>query len=95
MTSVIDSIRDMFADKANLIDTGDGTLIVQPADGAEGPVAAGKTHVLSHLHYVDKAGHTHGVLIDTVTTHSDGVTPFGGSTTIEILADVVITPPPG
>jgi hypothetical protein len=93
MPSVSDSIRDLFADKGNLLDPGDGTVIVQPADAAEGP-ATGQTHVLSHLTYMDKAGHIHAVLIDTVTTISDGVTS-GGSTTIEILADVVVTPPPG
>jgi len=36
MTSVIGSVRDLFADKGNLIDTGDGTVIVQPVDAAEG-----------------------------------------------------------
>jgi len=40
---------------------------------------------------VDKAGHLHAVLVNTILTAAGGAS----SRTIEILADVVVTPPPG
>jgi hypothetical protein len=81
-----DSIKDLFKDKGDLLGTG----VVR---GGE-PEAAGDVGSLHHvesLTYVDKAGHIHAVLLDTVTTASGSRL----SSTIEILSDVVITPPPG
>jgi hypothetical protein len=89
------SFQDLFADKGNVLGT--GSVVVQvPRGGTEGEVASdspgvGTIHHVSSLTYVDRAGHIHAVLIDEVTTA--GGTEL--STTIEILSDVVITPPPG
>ena len=78
----------MLAGKGNILGTGNEIVIVQ------GPEAAGDVgtahhviHEISSTTYVDSAGHLHAVLIDDVTV--------GGSTTMEILSDVVVTPPPG
>ena len=77
------SIHDLLADKGNVLDTGS---VIFP-----GPRAADRgtseVHSLSTTQYLDADGNVHAVLIDKVTTTgADGTT----TTTLEILADVVI-----
>jgi hypothetical protein len=81
-------IHDLLAGKGNILGTGNEIVIVQSPEAA-GDVGTVHhvTHEISSTTYVDSAGHLHAVLIDDVTV--------GGSTTMEILSDVVVTPPPG
>jgi|tagenome__1003787_1003787.scaffolds.fasta_scaffold20989083_5 hypothetical protein len=95
MTSVSDSVQELFADRGTILATGPVVLPTYRGGTERGVAFEDSSSLVVHhvdsLTYMDNAGHLHGVLIDTVTTTGGS----GTSTTLEILADVVITPPPG
>jgi hypothetical protein len=87
--SDFDRLQGLLGDKGKLLGTGNGTVIVQPKPaGDTTPVS--EHHSVSHLTYMDTAGHVHAVLLDSVLTIDSGP-PLTESQTIEILSDVVIT----
>lgn len=82
-------IRDLLADKGDVLVTGTGTLVVPGRRGepeaSDEPSA--EHHSYSVEQYLDAQGQVHVVLMDEVRAWSPET---GWVTTLEILADVVV-----
>ncbi|GAA1768102.1 hypothetical protein [Agromyces humatus] len=88
MPTDTNTIQDLLADKGTI--AGPGPIVVDEPRGEAGD-AVTTLHHPDWVTYTDAAGHVHVVLIDTVSTTTDGQLV----TTMEILDDVVVNPPPG
>lgn len=87
MTTGTRTIQDLLADKGTIVEP--GPIIVEERRGGSADAVV-TLHHPDWVTYIDSAGHVHAVLIDMVTTTTDGQLV----TTMEILDDVVVNPPP-
>jgi hypothetical protein len=87
MTTGAHTLQDLLADKGTLGEP--GPIVDEgPRGESEAPVVT--LHHPDWVTYTDSAGHVHVVHIDMVTTLADGRL----HTTMEILDDLVVNPPP-
>ena len=82
-------IRDLFAAKGNVL--GSGSVVVQEPRGEAADDDPVVVHHVSHVTYMDGAGHMHAVLMDEVITFEGPVGGGHAHTVLEILSDVQIT----